>query len=539
MLETSAAVAPEDDLVQSLFEDLPEPLRAIANEFSSDTLQRLFATPQDLSQSQFEAIAKQEEVAPELLRQLLELRPQLEQSLELETESDTNLLGGAHADYDNEIKQAWRSAWQSFLDRNLPLKNRENLKVLCLPSKDPKREVQLYTQIGISPENIIGVEGDPRVRAEFEQNAAQLGIRTIFGRLENIVPRLKEKIDIVSLDFLGPMCPAYVNIIRKFPVAEKYYLLVNVRGAREQSKIQTSIASAHSEMVTHDQIRRAKAVREHVESLEHIFDVTLPPIEFDTINSSEMNEEDFPTLREKIFDNLIIANFGVERAPKHPAYQIIVEEALKYTRARGYESFDQEAAFKFSLEIFKRFHERIFVGLDSALQSVSSDWSASRGNLPALIDVFFHNSLTMESYYSDMQRIKYFSETSKSHAPYLSTFAAGIAPHRDYQKWGAAAIFLAKVFNLRTHSHDGREPDEIGEFGFAFRGSNSKTWPKKITGQLDLCFFEGKKVHARVPAQAFLSALNEFVHYIENFNFEERWISSIPRTILRPRSSKE
>jgi len=155
----------------------------------------------------------------------------------------TKTTSGDHVDYDFAAKRAWRGEIERFLEQRLPTKGREKLKVLCLPSKNPKTEVEMYLRLGIGPENIVGVEGgDQEARATFETNAHRLGIRPVLGRLEKVLPTITEQFDIVNLDFLGPICFSYVDICRKVNLSDRAWVMINLKAAREQTVIQEALS---------------------------------------------------------------------------------------------------------------------------------------------------------------------------------------------------------------------------------------------------------------------------------------------------------
>lgn len=143
-------------------------------------------------------------------------------------------ISGTFTNYDFPAKEAWRVAWQDFLGRAFTREELSRAKVLCLPSVEPYREVRHYLSLGIPAENIFAVEGATgSAREQFLKNAGDLGINPLCGRLENIVPQLNERFDIISLDFPGQYCSTYENILAGVPFAFKSALLLNLMAGRE------------------------------------------------------------------------------------------------------------------------------------------------------------------------------------------------------------------------------------------------------------------------------------------------------------------
>ena len=138
-------------------------------------------------------------------------------------------------DYTFETKQLWREEIFQFLNHAIGTSSRKNLRVLCLPSPNPLPEIAIYDRLGIDRKNIIGVEGgNSDERRLFSRNAAEAGIQGIVGRLEEIVPQLNQKLDIVSLDFLGGLSETNLRMMKQIPLATKCWTITNVLARREK-----------------------------------------------------------------------------------------------------------------------------------------------------------------------------------------------------------------------------------------------------------------------------------------------------------------
>lgn len=106
--------------------------------------------------------------------------------------------------YDSDwAKAKSRDLLKQMIDKTLlTFRKPSQLKVLCLPGIDAVEIFQVYDQLGIPRENIIGVEREKDIAREIERK--KLGIQVVNNTLEDYV-NSQEKIDldIVSLDYTG------------------------------------------------------------------------------------------------------------------------------------------------------------------------------------------------------------------------------------------------------------------------------------------------------------------------------------------------
>lgn len=174
------------------------------------------------------------------------------------------LGGGEHTDYDTEIKGQWRAHLHDFLEAQVPKEHRSQMKILCLPGKECL-EIPMYLELGFSPENIHGFEGGDRIaRAEYVLNAQKYGIKPVLGLLEDTLPRSRERYDVVSLDFTGPICQTYCEIAESILLKERAFVMVNTLQKREPTGTQQRLAAVHAAMQM-QQRRRLSFERRHAE----------------------------------------------------------------------------------------------------------------------------------------------------------------------------------------------------------------------------------------------------------------------------------
>ncbi len=161
---------------------------------------------------------------------------------------------GDTVSYDNPLKIMWRQTWIDFLVRRTSEKMRSKMKILTLPGMNCLN-IPGYLEAGFRAENIIGVEGSTRsdVRRKFEENAKFLGIRPVIGRLENILPDMKEKLDVVELDFHGQISASKEEIFRQLPLSEFSWVMINLMAKREGKDFQNHMRDFDALAKTADQ----------------------------------------------------------------------------------------------------------------------------------------------------------------------------------------------------------------------------------------------------------------------------------------------
>lgn len=156
--------------------------------------------------------------------------------------AETGKNGGAHVDYDNPTKRRWRAAWESEVQKfvaSFPPSRVRDLRVLCLPSKNPHAELSIYARAGIPAENVYAIEGGDRsARREFLHNISRLGdqyrrTNAVDDRLESWLPTVQKPFDIVSLDFHGPVGETNFGIISRVPCADRALFMSNHLASRE------------------------------------------------------------------------------------------------------------------------------------------------------------------------------------------------------------------------------------------------------------------------------------------------------------------
>jgi hypothetical protein len=99
-------------------------------------------------------------------------------------------------------------------DTVLQYRKPSQVTVLCFPGVDATEIEEVYDPLGISRENIIGLERDPEIASEIESRG--LGIQVVpeeFG--DYVARRNKLQLDVVSLDYTGSLTIAELDDLRK------------------------------------------------------------------------------------------------------------------------------------------------------------------------------------------------------------------------------------------------------------------------------------------------------------------------------------
>lgn len=265
---------------------------------------------------------------------------------------------GSHVKFDNLVKEEWRHEWAGFIAQYMPPTELAEAYVLCLPSVDVMLEVSHYLKLGIRPENILAIEGGTN-HDVFAVNAKAAGIRYRLGQLEDIVPTLDERFHIVNYDFCGPASLTNRHIIQHTPLADKAIVILNLMASRESPQLQ-----------------------DHYQRVMEFFGMKKP-------------DEwcDIKVHRERDVEGMMLNGIGMLRKPQpeHADYLSLSQDAL------------MEVGSGMSAAL-KRYDAKLFEDL-----------------APALV---FGGPSVVQGYPLASARAfrKYWSESSGSHIPFISTF---------------------------------------------------------------------------------------------------------------------
>ncbi len=141
--------------------------------------------------------------------------------------------------YDFGVKKKYHDELARFIAQfHTKRKNRRALKVVCFPGHEALEIFNVYDQLEIPRENIVGIERDPRVMAELKQQ--NLGIELFEGWDYQFFEQTNERFDVINLDY-----QTYLNAGVAYSLAlifgkpsnpiakDKAIVGVNVLGKRE------------------------------------------------------------------------------------------------------------------------------------------------------------------------------------------------------------------------------------------------------------------------------------------------------------------
>jgi hypothetical protein len=351
----------------------------------------------------------------------------------------TEEVAGCNANYDNPVKQLWREKWKNFLLKNT-FQERENLTVLCLPGKQCL-EIPLYLEIGFKPENITGVEGgDEQTRREFVVNADKYGITTKLGRLENIITKEKTSYDVVSLDFTGPMCRTYLDIIKDLPIKPdvnsqfntRSLFMINVMGKREQqvtqdlmeyysffthSKVQDAIHDVHNRLKDGVDLM---VVRDFI-NVSNIF----TQLENDIKSGKEISDRELTEKRDSALPFMISSLIASTKWHNNPLY----------------------------MSYFQKFYELKVEGIDCGnifsqvmchiikfLRKIASEKFLIL--LATGIGEIVQMTTNFRPFVMDIEEYSYVSPVNNSNSPFLTEMMALYTPLADYAKMRHVIKFM-------------------------------------------------------------------------------------------------
>ncbi|MEE9525418.1 MAG: hypothetical protein V3V78_02310 [Candidatus Woesearchaeota archaeon] len=149
--------------------------------------------------------------------------------------------------YNDPIKQLSRVEQLAFARKHLASIRAKDIKVVCLPGA-MNHEWWIYRNLGVKPQNIVGLESNPERFEVLNQNTHGINIEKItyqeFFRRQ--IEKGDEGYNIISLDTEDQLNDSFKNIVeiiaRNDMIRTPGILITNVYGQREQQPIKDSYA---------------------------------------------------------------------------------------------------------------------------------------------------------------------------------------------------------------------------------------------------------------------------------------------------------
>lgn len=352
--------------------------------------------------------------------------------------------------FDNRTKREWRQAWEDFLGRSLPRDFFRQARVLCFPADEVEPEVSIYLRLGVSPDRIYAVEGSPKYRETFERNCRRLGLTPHFGRLEELLPTFTDPFSVVSLDFLGPYHPSYVSLASKIPCADRVATLVNIEAKREGKDIQGEVLKSLSQ------------TREVLARIDFLANAPDPNLARHLMVTGQRLTDgpapEFAEARETIADTIISSAVGFEyralRGERGNRVAALLPLIYEFKRA-----LKDPSPYPRSYRCLNALMEKLgdtfsgYAGLYKGLfrQVSTSDLRRATGFSGAelaLAATWFAQILTDSLLPTHVERVRYWSESSRARSPFLSTFAVQEAPAVSSESRKAVNELLLRVGQL-------------------------------------------------------------------------------------------
>jgi len=150
--------------------------------------------------------------------------------------------------YNDPAKQKSRVKIREFIRANSDHKPLEDFQVVCFPGAEQKGEegleiFEIYDELGIPRENIVGLEIDPQRAERLEQ--ANLGIQVINSSDVEFLQSTDRQFDVVSLDYRcnynWGIIDALAEIAGRQVIADNGIFTMNLLGRRERRALSTHL----------------------------------------------------------------------------------------------------------------------------------------------------------------------------------------------------------------------------------------------------------------------------------------------------------
>lgn len=365
--------------------------------------------------------------------------------------------------YDYEIKNKWRAHWKSYLEGESTPEQRRNMKVLFFPGKEC-HEAPLYIELGFQPENMYGYlkPGNKKIENEYRVNAEKYGFNVKIADLEkDLVKNLLPRFDVVSLDFPGPACIGYLNIIRHMPVSERAIVMINLMGKRENDDTQRSlnVIETLKRVDLHDERMKIRADMIKNDLFGEL-DLHAERLQLNALTEGRV--PDLETTRDETMHFATLGHIGSIFLENWMHLDVINRSSVLKFLQNGEASHDPYGAFRsLSGEIMP------FV-VDGMLEAMYSTQAAFE--IPDVNEGDFHgmfnNSLFGKRHITNLKKNSYTSN-DKSHSPFYTDMGTIVTPLERYKQTKHSTHFALEVLLKKLPACLGFE--EPGKQVFNFR----------------------------------------------------------------------
>lgn len=321
----------------------------------------------------------------------------------------------AAAHYNTPNKAAWRAEWEAFLTAELArmsFAERAKLRVICLPSRDPRLEIGIYLRLGIAPENIVAVERDSAAYAELRKNAMLLGGEFERVRYERVdvgkLPKeLRGPYDIIAMDFHGCIAGNKMHSLAKIIPSDRCYAMVNLLTGREKDDTKDALAM-------------------HAAIMQNPFLLAVPAMDRKARLSGITHDHlDFRPAREEVAEDLLFWSIGSDHLARYSRQFAELHEL--YLKAKPTQTIVQTYRCCYNgLGVAADAVARILYALDNGIPE-------SKLHLPAVAAGATRERMILETmgfrwafrspHAESEKKYEYRSEVSTNNQRFYSTFA--------------------------------------------------------------------------------------------------------------------
>jgi hypothetical protein len=354
-------------------------------------------------------------------------------------------IKGDRAEYNKSAsKLLWHEAYLNFLNQRLSKENAANGWVLTNPGVKPDSMISIFDSLGFRRERIIAVEGgSDGARGAFLENCKRLGIKGLTGKFHEIIPTLKQRFMLVDMDSIGQVSGQMVKAVHAVPLADKAFVMLNVRIGREskfyqdqlyQIAKQTELGQAIKEL-TEDAFKRgiggegvARAYRQS---------------DLQKYMTKDIENSGLRDIRDETLDSALLTNVSTGASFRHGHWREGAFDDFDFSDARN-ELFGH--CDHVEREIFALVSQVSYISPHLQLPSLARKKGQVTLPVPTGgVRKLIIGSLFQDYKITDIKKVGYKSDIGSGRSIFHSTFAEVECPRRVYENWTPITKVLMDV----------------------------------------------------------------------------------------------
>jgi hypothetical protein len=412
---------------------------------------------------------------------------------------------GDKVNYEFLTKELWRQQWIDFIKSHFSAEELSKARVLCFPSIQAELEVSKYLELGIRPENIIGVEGGSELsRKLFTLSCSRLGIIPVLGRLEDLLlmrhPPLDKPFDIVNLDFIGPYCDTTFDIAHYLPLSKKCAFAINTLSARESNRTQDD-ASRLFNLVFNDGLSLEADSRRHQ---TYSTDESIAKSKELAVAIEELPNQQASEIRSEYYDIILLRELGVYLPTQNPRYALLRNLASELQYQGEKDPFKQDGRLSSC-------YQEALSSSAAAISAVLFPPKADQSKIwtkQIMLQSYINSLIAPAPSLIDLSRFYYKSEVSKKNSRFNSSFALlQNNPELDARQGRLAKFFVQALYLMMEDMIINSEEENHQKYAYNLRDQNlqRKGSGAPIRKTDRLCFLIDDKYHSDIK----ISSLTE------------------------------